>query len=141
MPAKNGMAPAPGALELGPLGRCPRPLPRAPTLKTVLSSASTWLFGDAIGVVPNSTGNRGISKGEPVTTHTEIDIRAALFPQREQVPASTPIPPREVGTVFLSASRLRWIVRLGALAVSAKMSAEGGRAGTAHASTSSAQSA
>jgi hypothetical protein len=48
IPAKNGIGPIPGcAVELGPLGRCPRPLPRAPTLKTVPSSASTWLFGDA----------------------------------------------------------------------------------------------
>jgi hypothetical protein len=31
-------------------------------------------------------------------------IIAALFP-KEQVPASTPIPPREVGTIFLSLNR------------------------------------
>jgi hypothetical protein len=70
---RQASAPAPGVrLELGPLGRCPRPLPRAPTLKTTPYSASSWL-----------------------------DMRDLLFP-KEQGPGLNPNPPARSGPFFLA---------------------------------------
>jgi hypothetical protein len=90
VPCSQTSAPAPGVrLELGPLGRCPRPLPRAPTLEDWTILAVMMAFWGC-----------GQSKTSPATIHTEFDMRAPLFP-KEQVPASTPIPPREVGTILL----------------------------------------
>jgi hypothetical protein len=72
-----------------------RPLPRAPTGKTVPSSASTWLFGDgalsASCPVPQATA--GFGKGEPVTTHTEVDIRRRSSPKesRSRPPPQSPV--------------------------------------------------
>ena len=87
---RQASAPAPGVrLELGPLGRCPRPLARAPTLED----------GTILGPIMAFWGCRQ-TKTSPATMHTEFDMRPPLFP-KEQVPASTPIPPREVGTILL----------------------------------------
>jgi hypothetical protein len=85
---RQASAPAPGLrLELGPLGRCPRPLPRAPTLAD----------GTILGLIPAfrdaDMQAEQMLQRRPVTIQTEVDMRNLLFPE-EQVPASTPIPPR-----------------------------------------------
>jgi hypothetical protein len=97
---RQASAPAPGAhLELGPLGRCPRPLPRAPTLED-----STIL-----GVIMAFWGR--------MTIQTEVDKRGPLFP-KEQVPASTPIPPRSRDHGFLIlTTKIRWIALVVAAAL------------------------
>jgi hypothetical protein len=86
---RQASAPVPGVrLELGPLGRCPRPLPRAPTVED----------DNILGLMMAFWGC-GKSKISPATMHTEFDRRTPLFPKSRSRPQ--PQSPREVGTIFL----------------------------------------
>jgi hypothetical protein len=91
---RQASAPAPGVrLELGPLGRCLRPLPRAPTLEDRTILGLIMAFWGTPHDRPRERHPAGSGQNGRVTMQTEV-ISGAALPQRAGAPASSPIPPQ-----------------------------------------------
>jgi hypothetical protein len=97
---RQASAPAPGVrLELGPLGRCPRPLPRAPTLEDRTILRLIMAFWGTPHDRPRERHPAGSGQNGRVTMQTEVISGAAL--PKEQVPRPQAQFPRKPGTVVL----------------------------------------